>query len=106
MNCQVCKNPINTTGFYQELKERLEKAGICHSCDIWLAHWKQRNDDNVLRISGNHYIIVKDGTGLELTVRRNGKLQTVSAWHQGLIPEVFRNALPDNAQYARRIGVA
>ena len=106
MNCQICKEEVKTNGLYPALRIDLKKRKVCHSCDIWLTHWQQRNDKNVLRISGNHYIMVDDGTGIELTVRRNGKLVTVHAWHQGVIPQVFRNALPDNASYARRIQVA
>ncbi len=50
-------------------------------------------------------MMVSDGTGFEMTFRRNGKLITANVWHQGIIPDAFRNALPDNAQYARRIEV-
>lgn len=106
MNCKVCKGEIKTQGFYAELRERLEKTGVCFSCDTWVSHWQDRNNPEVVRIDGNHYMMVNDGSGFELTFRRNGKLITSNVWHQGTIPEVFRNALPDNAHYARRIQVA
>lgn len=106
MNCQICKNPVETKGFYQALRERLEKQHICFTCDTWLSHWQNRNDENVIRVAGNHWMAVDDGSGIEMTIRKDGKLMTVNAWHQGKIPSTFVNALPDNAEYARRIEVA
>lgn len=105
MNCKICKNEIKTQGFYEELRERLEKNQVCHSCDFWVGHWQDRNDPKVIRAAGNHYRVVNDGTGFEITVLKDRKLKTVRVWHQGTIPAVFRDALPDNAKFAHRIGV-
>jgi len=82
--------------------------------DEFMGYWMNLIDNppkNRLVINGVHYT----HEGMQIGVRKswrgsNGKLFTIklkdgtivktnSLWHQGTIPEYFRDQLPDNAEF-------
>lgn len=89
-------------------RERLLQVGICTECDFWVEKWQMRDDTQVARINGNHYLIgravrfVKGMGGAVVRIRFNDgrEVATDNLWHQGEIPESWRTALPDNAVFA------
>lgn len=52
--CKVCKVKFNPRGNVNA--DRLKSAGICATCDGWVGHWQNRNDENVVRVNGTHYM--------------------------------------------------
>lgn len=71
-----------------------------------------KDDAETVRVNGKHYM---DGGSTELTSSRNGfggslfrvkfhdgrYLETNNMWHQGTIPDHFKERLPDNAVFVR-----
>ena len=126
--CKVCGTKFNPRGHVDA--ERLKAVGIDATCDAWVTHWQDRNNENVVRVGGVHYMygnhlqdarITQDDTLTSIaqrfaakTVKKQGLgmsgavviirfndgrvVITNDLWHQGDIPEVFKQALPDNAE--------
>jgi len=127
--CKVCGDKFNADHLVQG--ERLRTVGICHTCDFWIEKWQMRDDENVARINGQHYMFgnhmqdyvvdpadtletivanwkapKKQGLGMggdKIIIKFNdGRIViTNDLWHQGTIPELFSNALPNNAEMMR-----
>lgn len=74
---------------------------------FWSEKISMRNDPNVARINGNHYIIgggkgaTKGMSGAKHTIQfDDGRVvETDDLWHQGEIPVDFRQVLQDNAKF-------
>lgn len=105
---------------------RQREVGVCDTCDFWLDKWRMRNQNNVIRVDGQHYMFgdhlqdaritqdttlemlaksmkKKDGLGFGgrgMVIRFNdGRvIITNDLWHQGTIPTRFANVMPNNAE--------
>jgi len=99
---QAVEDYLFENEFWEE-KVRMKEAG-----DL-------AGDDPVARIDGNHYIVGKEDPNLlndqkgfggrRFVIRwksgphRGKVIETTNLWHQGRIPERFRDKLPDNAEF-------
>lgn len=108
--CVVHGGSFTPNGHYD--RERLVSVGICPDCDFWMDKWRMRDNPEVARINGNHYMIGKTVAnplqpkgmgGIRIHFNDGRVVTTDSLWHQGEIPERFRTCLPDNAVFAELI---
>ena len=109
MKCRKCSEDIELhygNGFNNKLKE-LE---ICFNCDFWYEKVENVNHINSLRIEREHYWIGEEKTnsglgfrgfgGRKFKIKKGDKIiTTTNLWHQGKIPEHFKELLPDNAEF-------
>ena len=102
--CTKC-GKTNDSEHYSGLRNK----AMCFSCNFW-TETKERNP---LIVNGNSYL---DGgnqvggsrsllgfAGRVFRYRRLGETEwkeTNNMWHQGTVPEVFREEMPDNAEFA------
>jgi len=73
--------------------------------EFWNRHVTNR-DPNAVIIGGEHFIYIdsdieKGFSGKKFTIKMNsGKIiSTNNLWHQGKIPQEYRELLPDNAEF-------
>ncbi len=129
--CKVCGDKFNPRGHVDA--QRLKSAGVCATCDAWVGHWQDRNNENVVRVDGEHYMygnhlqdarITQDDTltsiaqrfaakttkkqglgmsGAVVIIRFNDGRTVITndLWHQGTVPETFKQVLPNNAELER-----
>ena len=99
MNCHICNREIETT---TTLTEHLMTKKLCYECNFWL-----EKDRNGIIDWGNYYHVEPDTdrgpTGMGGRLYRvhilNGEtFHTRNLWHEGKIPDRFRDRLPDNAR--------
>lgn len=88
--------------------EPIAKWGMCSGCAFWQSQLdadKKRPNDFAI-INGTHYRIGDENErydrgfgGQKFTIKFNdGRVVvTTNLWHQGPIPESWRNLMPDNA---------
>lgn len=89
--------------------EEIYAARACFNCHFWLKKVVSRDEPGVVRAGGIHYTIGKEGeafpgfSGQRFVVVFNDgrRVETTNLWHQGTIPERFRERLPDNATFER-----
>lgn len=108
-----CGNEDDTSRFMKgDLRQRMESRNLCFNCSFWWekVEWEQQGQPWVVRVDGVHRTIGPDpkpgtpghcfGHGGHRFVFRfhDGRVvESRNVWHQGDIPERFRELLPDNA---------
>lgn len=138
IDCKVCgakdEKPVlrreyrfgGSHWFLDEDSERRRSVGVCSTCDFWLDKWRMRDNENVARIDGQHYMfgnslqdarITQDttldalaksmprrdglgmgGQGVVIRFADGRVVITNDLWHQGTIPARFKNIMHDNAE--------
>ena len=89
----------------------MEAENVCFTCAFWI--WQHRVDQEGKRkyaiINGKHYVL-DPHTDRNWPVGSCGRVYTIrfhngetvvcdNLWHQGEIPEHFRDIMPDNAEF-------
>lgn len=113
-HCEMLKEPCKICGgiveleYTEPLKSELIEDGICFSCHFWKEKVHSYNERTVI-VDGLHYRYFDDNPGAaflgfggrEFRIKFNDGREVVThnLWHQGNIPERFRDKLPDNAQF-------
>jgi hypothetical protein len=95
-----------------ECAERLRKEKLCHGCYFWheKIHWMTSPTDSARCVRTEdfkHFTICDEkdtrgsrghgGRAFIVTFIDGRKVRTTNLWHQGTIPERFRNRLQPNA---------
>jgi len=102
-NCTKC-GKTNDSEHYSGLRNK----AMCFSCNFW-TDIKERNP---LIVNGDSYMdggnqvgVSRSLLGFSGRIFRYRKLgatewkETNNMWHQGTVPEVFREEMPDNAEF-------
>lgn len=123
--CTVHKGMFKPAGHYD--RARLVKSGICAECDSWIELWKAKDEPNVVRINGQHYMFgnhlqdarITQETTIEqlakafktnsagkgmggqcvlIRMKDGRNVITDDLWHQGKVPAAYELVLEDNAE--------
>lgn len=117
-HCKICQAP-EIANYNTEIKHRLITKQICFACDFWQEkiQWRKNNKPDCYVIAGFHYKIEPDadpndhlgkrwsgyGGSKFIVLPHNGtEIVTRNLWHQGEIPERFRDVLTDNAVFVNQ----
>lgn len=107
--CCECGGKIALT-FYDDVKRLLIEHCMCFSCNFWRKYMERKDDGKCIRADGKHYIAGNQTERTEPKYRGFGGdrwrisffdgrvVETVDLWHQGTIPDHFRERMPDNAK--------
>lgn len=98
-----------------DVRSIMEETGWCFSCAFWESIYRKNKDNpNWVIIEGqswiahpikvdynrNYPIFVGCGGKWMTAKKENGEIvRTNNWWHQGNIPECFRDVIPDNAKW-------
>lgn len=107
--CKKCGAENYKTCYGGDIGKMMKKMGFCFNCAFW-----QEKVDNKRRftiIDGSSYVLGNSSSdakyrgmaGRTFTVRhfRSGTVKSYNdVWHQGTVPDHFRDELPDNAEFA------
>jgi hypothetical protein len=104
VECGDCLN----NGYVEPYKSRIIDEQHCFTCLFWADYVRSVDDPSHVRVNGRHYVILPDRPkfggfvgfdGQEFRFRFHDGRTVVShnVWTQGMIPEHFRERLPDNA---------
>ena len=102
-NCTKCGKTNDSEHYFG-----LRNKAMCFSCNFW-TETKERNP---LIVNGNSYLDGGNQVGVSRSLlgfagrvfryRRLGETEwkeTNNMWHKGTVPEVFREEMPDNAEF-------
>jgi hypothetical protein len=104
------KRPSTRCRECQEAMDNLKESGLCVLCERWVA-FSLAKHPSFVRANGRHYIIGDEEGNLVFGMRgfggerfivkfHDGRIvKTTNLWAQGVIPERFRDRLPDNAEF-------
>lgn len=114
--CRECNGLINHH-WIEPTRSRLIEKKLCFCCDHWTKLLSAAIDfKRVIVNGGRHYMIEPElpardrsfggfGGARHVIAFLDGRTVTShNLWHQGTIPERFRNRLPDNACFTRASG--
>lgn len=103
MICEICGKEIEKS-FYSNATLCSDE---CFSKHYWLRFVAKKNDKDVVRCNGTHYVIGDedsrscfrgfDGKRFKICFFDGRVVETTNLWCQGDIPEEFREELKDNA---------
>lgn len=98
--------------YHRVVVDELVTFELCFKCNFWRKLIDSKDEPNHFVIDGHHYIALprQDSrssrllgySGREFVIRRldsDELIDTNNLWHQGEIPERFRNQLPDTAEF-------
>lgn len=109
--CKCCGN-VFSTNYSEPTKSQLLEKNVCFKCNFWQEYLEIKDDPNIARIEGSHYVIQPDTTGdpswkgfggrkFIIRFADGREVVTRNLWHQGEIPAHFREELPDNATFVQ-----
>lgn len=107
ITCKLCRKQVDPKLWGKTTAENIAIKMLCFSCLFWKSKTTIRDRPNVVRIDGDHFIIgpesdkYKGFGGDEFTIKffDSRVITTTNLWYQGKIPEHFRKALEDNAEF-------
>lgn len=102
MVCEICGKEIEKSYYSGNILCSTE----CFNKHYWLEFVEKKNDKDMVRYNGTHYVIGDedskscfrgfDGTRFVVYFNDGRVVETSNLWHQGTIPEEFREELKDN----------
>lgn len=103
--CQECNDWVSLASVGSTFD--LQKLQLCFSCAFWMEKVDLDKQGISIRVKGKHYIVGKDfsyskgfgGKHWKIKFHDGREIETNNLWFQGVIPERFRNRLPDNARF-------
>lgn len=109
--CSYCKiNESDLSCLECEEKKRMERDNLCFNCAFWSLYVDKKDDERIARIDGNHYYIENNSSngfvgfgGRDFKIKFNDgrEIITNNLWHQGTIPDIWKDKLPDNAIFIK-----
>lgn len=105
--CREC-GKHETGSWMADKQEDLEARQLCFGCGFWEEHVDRKDNSNVARIDGVHYIIGNPnqrrfrgfaGRRFEIIFDDGREVETNNLWCQGKIPQRFKDRLPNNAVF-------
>lgn len=118
LRCNDCGklSPDHTNYIQDRITEIMKEKQVCFRCATWLWHLElNAAGRNFAVIEGHHFVLDKhtdvailQGSGGSLfKIRFNDGREVLcdNLWHQGEIPENFRDRFPDNAKFVKEEGL-
>ena len=109
--CRECGKIFETT-YLEPIKQEMLADNICFSCHHWRGLFRSKGNSKCLVIDGKHYMIgprAEDsqyngfgGAKFVILFDDGRQVETNNLWHQGVVPAVWRERLPDNAKFVRK----
>jgi len=108
--CPICGKADSPTNWSGGLPR-----GLCFNCSFWTGIKEEYDKGHKLVIDGNAYQVGEElpdhspafrgFAGRRFTIRQNGGkiIKTSNLWHNGKIPDRFREQMPDNAKFIQTL---
>ena len=110
LQCEECRE-YDLLRWEPRTRATLIVSGLCFTCEHWMRLAQGQGRPKVAIINGKHYMIgPEDASGMRgfggqrfrILFKDGRSVTTTNLWHQGEIPEHFRERMPDNARWVER----
>lgn len=112
IHCKICNKEEDPENWING--DSMAEHQLCFDCEFWrMQHQldEQRGEHNWAVIDGHHYVIEPDNPnsyfkgfgGAEFHIQwDDGTIKTTkNLWHQGEIPEKWKDTFPNNAKFIK-----
>lgn len=113
--CSECGHHPVKTHFCEPTRSRMITKQVCFTCDFWLNIIDNQDltTENRFVIGNHHYVVLPNalhpmaskgfgGRRFEIKTDDGRTIITNNLWHQGEVPERFRDRLPNNAVFVKK----
>lgn len=107
MNCVICGKEIEKSKF----SNKVLCSSECFHIDYWNGKVEIKDDPRSVRVNGEQYYISDEnskstfrgfgGAKFKIKFFDGREIVSTNLWYNGVIPEEFKNKLPDNAEFIR-----
>ncbi|NIN67223.1 MAG: hypothetical protein GTO63_21490 [Anaerolineae bacterium] len=107
--CKWCGTNVDPNKWCAERAIALVERTACFTCTFWLEKVEVKDDKRSVRVNGTHYFIGPENAGevgrgfggskFRIAFHDGRRVESTNLWCQGNIPELWREQLPDNAQW-------
>lgn len=103
VTCKICRATQQAT-YSRETRDKMVERQLCFLCLFW-TQLIEGDRTNFFVANGHHYqVFAEDAKGARgfggrqwaIYPNAGGRIMTTNLWHQGEIPERFRERLPDD----------
>ena len=108
--CVECGATISYN-FSRGITRKMKEQRVCFNCHFWLKLVAEKDEIGIARIDHEHYYVGKaeswhgfkglGGRKFIIKWKDGRRIVTNNLWCQGIIPEHFRDRLPDNAEFLK-----
>lgn len=110
--CRECGDVLAAKQWIESVRKRVLARKLCHSCLHWSDLAAKADDPSSVRVDGRHYWIEPDdpvgqrrfsgfaGRRFDIHFHDGRRVVSHNLWTQGIVPDRFRDRLPDNATFA------
>ena len=105
MNCIICNKEIKESKYTNNILCSSE----CFITDFWNQQVINKDDPKIVRIDGIQYKIGSEnntnsfrgygGRKFRIKLLNGDIIETTNLWNNGIIPDSFKELLPDNAEF-------
>lgn len=110
ITCSLCGKTDNPSRFIEDFASLMQEKHLCFQCALWTQHLERDKSRDFAIIEGHHYVLAPHSNGNSFTTGFGGhkfrirfhdgrEVTCDNLWHQGIIPENFRDRMPDNAEF-------
>lgn len=109
--CSICEQKVDANKYYDRVKLPMLKYQICYTCNFWRDLYETDIELGKYKyaiIGGHHYKLLPPTNdvfqgfgGREVIIRffDSTTVKCKNLWHQGKVPEKFKDLFPDNAEF-------
>lgn len=95
--------------YVDEMKNKMVSRNLCFSCLFWTEILEDKDNPRRIFVEGHAYFLGKEkrdsyrefrgygGSRFFIGYMNGGKTESTNLWHNGDIPELFKNDLPNTA---------
>lgn len=117
IQCKKCGNEEKGPEEWREgnIRSIMEELEVCFNCAFWIEKIRL-HDDQTFIIKGERYhcagpsvkgengLIWRGHGGSKFQIKKFGSdriYKTDNLWFQGIIPDIFKDEIPDNAEFVK-----
>lgn len=105
MKCRICGREFKDIKYIKPYQDICSSK--CHQINFWKEIEQEK--DKYVFIDGHSYMIAPEnsnfsfrgfsGNKFKIKLENGRIIETTNLWHQGIIPEEFKESLKDNAEF-------
>lgn len=112
VQCVECGEQ-DEAGYMEPIKSSMVNRSLCFYCLFWTEYAESYHQPDQVVVNGKHYVIGDEqqagnrrwrgfgGSPFNIRFFNGRMVRSTNLWHQGDIPERFKERMPNNAEFVK-----